>query len=319
MTEMTMRKFMVAALAAVVLSGCGEPESQSTSWIGGTLAEKVDFRFPGSVIALKSKADPNAQAGRDWFFEEANWKPKGWSLWIASNVYSDYKAPGNDLALLRNGFGRADSAAERFAQDSYFISGVSKWLKSNHIDVEVNFLGYDGIPGSLAASNRAYNNYWLTFTDEYCEKAFRMCIDNYFVSPAARVAGGGRLSFKDWITPYLQIGDDVSGMGQMQVINMMGGLADENSKFYDYWPTMVFLVNPQGKVTRAWLPQKKDLATVGRVQAAIVSDVGGEYSDVKVAKDNHTRPSAQAYYGQYYIEAGVAKVLETFKEIMESK
>ncbi len=50
-----MSKFMVAALAAVVLSGCGEPESQSTSWIGGTLAEKVEFRFPGSVIALKAK------------------------------------------------------------------------------------------------------------------------------------------------------------------------------------------------------------------------------------------------------------------------
>lgn len=238
---------------------------------------------------------------------------------MASNVYSDYKAPGNDLTLLRNGFGRADSAAERFAQDSCFISLVSKWLKSNHIDVEVNFLGYDGIPGSLAPSNKAYNNYWLTFTDAYCEKAFRMCIDNYFVSPSARVAGGARLSFKDWITPYLQIGNDVHGMGQMQVIDMMGGLAEENSKFYDYWPTMIFLVNPQGKVTRAWLPQKSDVATVGRVQAAIVTDIGAKYRNVEVSESDNVRPSRQAYYGQYYIEAGVTRVVETFGEIMGAK
>ncbi|MFJ3110339.1 hypothetical protein [Pseudomonas putida] len=314
-----MRRLMVAALAAVALGGCGEPDSQSTSWIGGVLPQKADFRFPGSVIALKSKSDGNAKGGRAWFFESASWRPKGWSLWIASNVYSDYMAPGDDRALLRNGFGKADTAAERSAQDSIFIGGVSQWLKANHVDVEVNFLGYDGVPGSLAASNAAYNGYWLTFNNAPCDKAFRLCIDNYFVSPAARVSGGSRLSFKEWITPYLQIGTDSVGMGQMQVINHMGGLADENSKFYDYWPTMVFLVSPEGKVTRAWLPQKNDVATVGKVQAAIVTDVAGKYKDVAVSDGATARPSSEGYYGQHYIESGVTKVLETFKEIMDSK
>lgn len=316
-----MKKLMVAALAAVSLAGCGEPDAPTTtSWIGGALHDTAAFRLPGSVIALKSVPDSKAPGGRAWFFDKSDWKPNGWSLWIASNVYSDYKAPGNDLALLRNGFGRADSAADRSAKDSLFIGGVSQWLKANNIDVEVNFLGYDGVPASLTASNKAYSGYWLTFRNSPCEKAFRLCIDNYFVSPAARVSGGPQLSFKDWITPYLQIGTDTTGMGQMQVINHMGGLTDEASKFYDYWPTMVFLVNPDGKVTRAWLPQKSDVATVKRVQAAIVSDVGGKYKGVPLSEGNGSQqPSRQAYYGQHYIETGVSKVLETFQEIMESK
>lgn len=71
---------------------------------------------------------------------------------------------------------------------------------------------------------------------------------------------------------------------------------------------------------RAWLPQKNDAATVQRVQAAIVADVGGPYAKVAVSeKADSARPPTQGYYGQHYIETGVGKVLETFQEIMNSK
>lgn len=76
MAKLTMRKSIVAALAVVALGGCDEPDNKSTSWIGGSLPVSAEFRFPGSIIALKSKSDPKAQGGRDWFFEKADWKPK---------------------------------------------------------------------------------------------------------------------------------------------------------------------------------------------------------------------------------------------------
>lgn len=316
-----MKKLMVVALIAMAIAGCGDSSKPtSTKWIGGSVVDQPEFRLPGSTFGLKSAQDSKAQSGRAWFFEKANWKPKGWSLWVASNVYSDYKAPKNDLSMLQHGFTRADSAAERSKKESFFIGGVSKWLKENHVDVELNFLGYDGLPESLMQSNDSYKGFWLTWNNEPCEKAFRMCVDNYFVSPVSRLSGGERLSYKDWIKPYLNLGEGDTAVGRKFVIDSWGGMEDENSPFYDIWPTMVFLVNPDGVVTRAWLPQKNDAATVQRVQAAIVADVGGPYGKVAVSdKADSARPPTQGYYGQHYIETGVGKVLETFQEILNSK
>lgn len=312
---------MVVALLAVSLAGCGKSEAPaSDAWIGGTLKNQPEFRFPGAIYALKSQEDKSAQSGRSWFFENAQWKPKGWSLWIASNVYSDFRAPKNDLDYLRKGFGRAESAAERSKQDSIFIGGISKWLKDNNVAVEVNYLGYDNIPASLLQGNDVYKGYYLTWNNQPCEKAFRMCINNYFVSPASRYSGGKQLGFKEWLSPYLVFGTDTNAMAQKDVIKTMGGIDDEKSEFFDMWPTMVFLVNPEGAVTRAWLPQKNDLATVQRVEAAIVKDIAGPYKDVPISTvDISPTPPKIAYYGQHYIETGVNKVLDTFQEIMQSK
>ncbi|MNG32987.1 hypothetical protein D3C84_1191270 [compost metagenome] len=83
---------------------------------------------------------------------------------------------------------------------------------------------------------------------------------------------------------------------------------------------MVFLVNPEGKVTRAWLPQKNDTASVQRVQGAIVADIGGKYRDLAIPADDFSpKPSRYSYYGQHYIETGVQAVLDTFEEIQNSK
>ncbi|MCK1788917.1 hypothetical protein [Pseudomonas violetae] len=318
-----MKKLMLVALLAVAVAGCGDDKPEIPTfagWIGGEVVGAPTFMLPGPVQALKSAQDQSAQSGKAWFFEKAQWKPKGWSLWVASNVYSDYKTPRNDLEYLRKGFARADAAHERAKQDSNFIGGISKWLKANNVNVELNFLGYDSIPGSLKPVNDAYKGYWLTYNNQPCERAFRLCVNNYFVSPAARLAGGTSLSFKEWISPYLVFGTDLKAAGQKDVIASQGGMSDERSPFFDYWPTMVFLVNPEGKVTRAWLPQKNDAASVQRVQGAIVADVGGEYRDLPIPEDAYSPgPSRYSYYGQYFIETGVQAVIETFQEIQNSK
>lgn len=71
-------------------------------------------------------------------------------------------------------------------------------------------------------------------------KKFRLCIDNYFVSPAARYSETSRLAFKDWIAPFMPQGNGDRALGQKYVIDRLGGSTDESSPFYDYWPTMVF-------------------------------------------------------------------------------
>jgi hypothetical protein len=314
-----MKRFLAGALIVATLYGCGEEKIEKLN-IGGDVVGSPVFKFPGSIYRLESKPNENAATKRAWFFEQTEWKPHGWSLWLAANVYSDAKAPRGDLDFLNKGFVKASSAAERSKAETAFLSQISKYVHANKVDLEINYLGYDSLPDSLVKRNDNSYGYWLTFNNEPCEKAFRLCIDNYFVSPAARYSGTGRLSFKDWITPFLPQGNSERASGQQYVIDSKGGSKSESSPFYDLWPSMVFLVNPEGKVVRAWLPQKNDHANVYRVEAAIVSDIGGPYKDLKLTEDNYP-PGVphEGYYGKYYIEAGIDNLLGTFKLILDKK
>lgn len=314
-----MKKIFAVALMALALYGCGD-EKQELPQIGGEVSGSPEFKLPGSVFRLDYKQNDQAATKREWFFERTAWKPRGWSLWVASNVYSDARAPKGDLDFLNKGFSKAASAAQRSKEETPFLAQISKYVRENKVPLEINYLGYDSLPDSLVNRDDKSNGYWLSFDNEPCEKAFRLCIDNYLVSPAARYSGTGRLSYKDWLAPFLPQGDSDRASIQKYVIDHMGGSANESSPFYDYWPTMVFLVNPDGKVVRAWLPQKNDTATVRRVEAAIVTDIGGPYKDLEVADNRHSAglPSV-GYYGKYYIETGVDRVLETFKLIVDKK
>lgn len=314
-----MKRFLLVALLAALTSGCGDSQ-ESTHWIGGEVNGHPKFRLPGSVYALKNSQDDKALTGRAWWIEPSSWKPKGWSLWVASNVYSDYETPKNDLEYLRHGFNRADPSWKRSAQESQFIGAVHQWFVENDVDIEVNFVGYDYVPSSIGRTNDVDKGYWLTHNNEPCEKAFRLCISNYFISPADRFSGGKRMSFKEWIAPYLTIAPGERGQGQLYVINSVGGMEDERSAFYDNWPTMVFLVNPSGEVVRAWLPHTNNVATLRTIQGAVVHDIGGKYKNLEISDKNLTpSPPATAYYGEYFIETQVGKVLDVFKEIMGAK
>lgn len=301
---------LTIGLTFALLSGCGE-EKQTPSNISGDVTGSPAFLFPSPIYRLKSKQNDQAATKREWFFESTTWKPRGWSLWIASNVYSDARAPKSDLDYLNKGFSRASSAADRSKEQTIFLAQISKFVRKNGVDLEINHLGYDSLPDSLINRNDNSYGYWLSFNNEPCEKAFRLCIDNYFVSPAARYSGTNRLTFKDWIAPFLPQGNGERALSQKYVIDHLGGSADESSPFYDYWPTMVFLVNPEGTVIRAWLPQKNEAATVQRVEAAIVSDIGGAYQELKITDSMHSAGLNQdAYYGKYFIEEGVGHLLD---------
>ncbi|MGE8063953.1 hypothetical protein [Pseudomonas sp. NPDC089569] len=314
-----MKKFFVATVIALALYGCGD-DKQELPVIGGDVSGSPAFRLPGSVFRLDFRTNDNAATKREWFFQRTTWKPRGWSIWVASNVYSDARAPKGDLAFLNKGFTRAATAAQRAKEQTQFLAQISKFVRDNKVPLEINYLGYDSLPDSLINRDDNSNGNWLSFNNEPCEKAFRLCIDNYMVSPAARYSGTDRLSYKDWIAPFLPQGNSDHATIQKYVIDHMGGSTDEASPFYDYWPTMVFLVNGDGKVVRAWLPQKNDTATARQVEAAIVTDMGGPYKDLEIADNRHSAglPSA-GYYGKYYIETGVDRVLETFKLIVDKK
>ena len=106
-------------------------------------------------------------------------------------------------------------------------------------------------------------------------------------------------------------GNGDRALGQKYVIDHLGGSTDESSPFYDYWPTMVFFVSPEGRVIRAWLPQKNEAATVQCVEAAIVSDIGGAHQKLKITDSMHSAGLNQDdYYDKYYIEKGVGHLLD---------
>ena len=314
-----MKKIIAMFAIGAVLQGCGE-QKQELPTITGDVKGSPPFVFPGSIYRLDFKFNEKAATKREWFFEPATWEPHGWSLWMASNVYSDARAPKGDLDYLNKGFSRAESAAQSAKEQTAFLSQIRKYVRENKIALEINYLGYDSLPDSLINRNDNSYGYWLSFDNEPCEKAFRMCIDNYLVSPVARYTGTKRLAYKDWIAPFLPQGNDDRALAQKYVIDRWGGSSDESSPFYDYWPTMVFLVNPEGKVVRAWLPQKNETATVRRVEAAIVTDIGGPYKNLMIADNQHSAGLESAgYYGKYFIEAGVDRVLETFQMMVEKK
>jgi hypothetical protein len=316
---MNMKKILAFALVVAALYGCGD-EKQELPLVGGDVVGSPAFQFPGSTFRLKTKQNEEAASKREWFFERADWTPHRWSLWVASNVYSDARAPQGDLDYWNKGFGKADSAAVRSKAETQFLAQISKFVRDNKVDLEINYLGYDSLPDSLVKQNDGSHGFWLTFNNEPCERAFRLCIDNYFISPAARKSGSDRLSFKEWISPFLPKGDSQKALSQQYVIDRLGGSVDEASPFYDWWPSMVFLVDPDGKVVRAWLPQKAEYANVRTVEAAIVSDIGGPYKDLKITENlNSPGVPHHGYYGKYFIETGVERLLETFKLIVEKK
>lgn len=304
-----MKRAMAMVGLTLALSGCGESGQISEVLIGGKVIGTPPFQLPGPMYALKASPDRTAPNGTAWAFEPASWKPKGWSLWVTSNVYSAYVAPKNDQSYLRNGFGRAESAIERSAQESLFLGAVSRWTKANKVALEINFLGYDAapLPGNWAHPSKGY---FLTHKHSPCDKAFRLCVNNYFASPVLRQPESGRLAFKDWIAPFLVMPDDESSMGKRYVIAAQGGQENADSPFFDWWPTMVFLVNPEGSVVRAWLPQKNDRATANRVKYAIITEMGGKYAGLKVTDDDpNPGVPAHAYYGKDYIHAITEKMV----------
>ena len=309
-----MFKFSVVAFClAVALAGCDEKVADLPS-PGGEIGKVKSFALPGSTYRLETKRNDTTNGKLDYIFSPTTWKPKGWSLWVASNVYSDASQPGTDPNW-KTKWKEGRSAVVRSTHDDGFLSGVKAFVKANNVNLEINYLGYDYLPQSLVNDYPRSRGQYFSAYGEKCEKAFKRCVDNYYLSPLDRYRGGSRTAYKDWVEPYFHFGTGQIDKSDKEMFVSKGGAGDEKSEFYDWWPTMVFLVNPDGQVARAWMPQTFGPASVGQVEAALIEDMNISNPKVDPSTSMY-QPAIDSYYGKYFIESGIENLMETLSRIL---
>lgn len=304
---------LMAICLATTLVGCDEKHPELPE-PGGRVGTQMSFLLPGSTHRLDTKRNDTTNGKLDYIFLPVTWKPKGWSLWVASNVYSDARHPGTDPGWKMK-WKEGRSGVVRSTHDDSFLGGVKAFVRANNIDLEINYLGYDYLPQSLVNDYSRSRGQYFSEYGEKCEKAFKRCVDNYYLSPLDRYRGGNRTAYKDWVEPYFHFGNGQIDKSNKEMFVSKGGAGDEKSEFYDWWPTMVFLVNPDGLVVRAWMPQTQSAASVGRVEAALIEAMN--ISNAKVDLSTvMLQPAIDSYYGQYFIESGIEDLLETLGRIL---
>jgi hypothetical protein len=304
---------------AILLAGCEKNSLSELPSPGGEVKGAPSFVLPGPVHRFESYYTDGRQSRQEWRFVKSEWKPKGWSLWLATNAYSSWKHPrdNRENMFVGSGYNEAPAPWDRAEIDGKFLKGIKNFVNANNVPVEINFLGYDTLPDTLLERDKRWGNGGkkLSYHDPSCQFAFAMCIDNYFISPASRFVHPGYTSFKEWITPYLHFREN----DQWGPQNLKQRIGDdgEQSLFYDWWPTMVFLVNPEGNVVRAWLPQTQSTASVNAVIAGLVTDMelgGNIIFDPKAGLEEMNVPirtSEWSYYGEYFLDAGARRLGES--------
>ena len=311
-----MKTRLIAPLVVALLtSGCGQ-ESVDLPKPLGEVASGLPFQLPSSLHRLASAPNPvpNTSPRTVWGFSEATWKSNGWSLWVASNVYSSASRPG-DAKNWDSTWMKAESAKDRAEVDGRFLNVISEFVRANGVPVEINYLGYDRVPASVSGSWGSSGMFY-SWSSGGCGFAFSQCVNNYFVSPVARFSGGKSVAFKDWIAPFFHFNDSEMGKWDKELFTKKGGDGDETSEFYDWWPTMVFLVDSDGEVVRAWLPQTGNTANAGRVIAGLVEEIGVDEPIVNKER-LLSQPTTHAYYGEYYIEKGVKRLVKSLNRISD--
>lgn len=304
---------VVAVCLVVALTGCDE-KIPDLPHPGGEVGKAATFALPGSTYRLETKRNDTTNGKLDYYFSPKTWTPKGWSLWVASNVYSDAKNPGSDPGWKMK-WKEGKTAVNRSTHDDSFLSGIKAFVKANNVDLEINYLGYDYLPKSLVDDYSRSRGQYFSQYGEKCEKAYKRCADNYFLSPLDRYRGGNRTAYKDWVEPYFHFGTSQMDKSYREMFVSKGGTGDEKSEFFDWWPTMVFLVNPDGQVARAWMPQTYSAASVGKVEAALLEDMN--ISNPKVdPSTSMSQPAIDSYYGKYFIESGIESLMETLSRIL---
>ena len=143
--------FMAFCLA-MALVGCDEKHPELPD-PGGRVSTQMSFSLPGSLFRLETKHNESTNGKLDYYFSPTIWRPTGWSLWVASNVYSDAKNPGSDPGWKMK-WREGRTAVVRSTHDDSFLSGVKAFIKANKIDLEINYLGYDYLPRSLVTTIR---------------------------------------------------------------------------------------------------------------------------------------------------------------------
>ncbi|UUC21919.1 hypothetical protein NOV18_29835 (plasmid) [Pseudomonas asiatica] len=305
-------KMMLLACLLVSACGNGEVENNAAGVAStGQVDGHPDWKMPNSTV-YEIVNSPNKKATYGYEFRAKrtkDWESEGWTVWVASNTYSDAKAQLNNA-------GQAEQSHVRARREGRAMWDLKLLLKNAGLPVSINYLSYGQMPMSTVRTAQRDHGVGMTFFGDECGTGFRECVDHYYYSPALRLKERGKVSFKEWLAPYSYFPDNEWGQINQRTMLAQGFGADESSAFYDWWPTMVFLVNPDNEVVRAWLPQTGNAATPHTILRAVVEEMD---VDPKTVSLTGARPAQyttfpnHAYFGTSMEDKAVqdiAKILE---------
>lgn len=297
-------KFVAVSLALIcaALAGCSDKEESSNhfdiSHVRNRVINQYEFTLPSDKpiqVEMHGRGSgPDDYADiKSFDLSEANGH---WQIWVAHNVWS-------------NNPNQSTSFSERNRQLSTLLAALWESKVQNNLDVEINFLQVDKIPGRGAYSERT-NTKNLSLSpigDIGCGSFWVDCTDRYVISPFARFAEPGIMSQFDWIYPLLQpkLKDiEINGSKSKWYEHVGTGFDNNKSKYWDDIHAMAFIVNPDGVVVDALVFKSLGAGITARsiiTHFIVAADL--DHEEINIPKPN----LSTAFLESGYLDNNIAK------------
>lgn len=169
-----------------------------------------------------------------------------WQVWLAHSVWSN------------NG---QTHFSKRNRSVSSILRAIERLRDRNKLDFEINFLQVDPISNALGVKQaRSTKNLSLSpVGDVSCEAFWADCVDRYVISSFSRNPEPGTMSQRDWLEPILSpVIKLLTTEGRDTTYDPVPYpelVLDPKSEFWDRIEMMAFIVNPDGEVVDAVVPQ----------------------------------------------------------------
>lgn len=307
---------LVVSLSVLAACGDSKPTGGNGLASNGFVEGTPKFEMPASfVYEMVHVKNPEALYGTEFRVREVNdWKSKDWTLWVVSNSYSDAKS------TIAGSTGIED-AHNRAIREGNALFETKKALEQNGFHLKYNYLNYSLMPAMTREKAERSLGVGMTFDGAKCGQGFINCVDRYFYSPAARFkaeSGQGK-TFMEWTKPYTLFTEDGMGKAALYVAKSKGfGSGDgEKAEFYDWWPTMIFLVSPDNEVVRAWLPQAGNDAGWANILRGVAETFGTDLDDIKL-EGLQRNPYIQFPAAVYHGSSAEQVAIEQMKKAMQS-